>query len=210
MRNDQQLLRQGLPHRSRLTIFLKAARPECVAEHPPQPAPAARPPSACAVHQVWKLDAQEGLRVQDGTLATVCNIRDPFGAAMIASQAFSVQTAKHWRKLTWEQYRQVVRTGACEWQTLPAAVQTDGELALVGTPNDPFPGHFTLWLVGSGVTHLLSRPHTPTDNAHVSARTPHPGWLGRRRRGPDQPDQLAAGPRSRTPAVQPALPVPGQ
>lgn len=167
LHNDQRLQRQRLPHRSRLTVFLKAACPECVAEHPPQPALATRPPSACAVHQVWKLDAQEGLRLQDGTLATVCNIRDPFGAAMIASQAFGVQTAKHWRKLTWEEYRQVVRTGACEWQTLPAAVQTDGELALAGTPNDPFPGHFTLWLVGLGVTHLLSRPHTPTDNAQV-------------------------------------------
>ncbi len=58
---------------------------------------------------------------------------------MIASHAFAVQTARHWRKLHWTEVRQVLREGFTEWQTLPDGVLTDNELALVGSPNDPFP-----------------------------------------------------------------------
>jgi len=76
MRNDQRLQRQRLPHRSRLTVFLKAACPECVANtsHSQRWQLATE---RLRRAQVWKLDAQEGLRLQDGTLATVCNMRDP-------------------------------------------------------------------------------------------------------------------------------------
>ncbi len=167
LRQAQPLHGLALPHRSRLATFFKRHCPECVAKRQPQPAAALPPPKAAAVHQLWKLDAQEGLRLQDGTVATVCTIRDPFGAAMIASRAFAVQTAKHWRKLTWQEYRQVLREGASEWRTLPDMLQSDGELGVAGTPNDPFPGLFTLWLVGLGVAHHLSRPGRPTDQAEV-------------------------------------------
>ena len=166
LQTDEHLRGRRLPKRSRLSAFFKARCTECVAQqHPREAKPP--PPRATAAHEVWKLDAQEGIRLQDHTIATICNIRDPFAAAMIASQAFAVQTPKRWRKLTWQEYRQVVRTAAAMWGTLPDALQTDGELGLAGTSNDPFPGRFTLWLAGLGVEHRLSRPGRPTDNAQV-------------------------------------------
>jgi transposase len=155
-----------VPHRSQLAVFFKVHCPECVSQ--PQPREVKPPPAhATAAHEVWKLDAQEGIRLQDQTIATICNIRDPFAAAMIASCAFAVQTPKRWRKLTWQEYQQVVRAAAALWGTLPDALQTDNELGLAGTANDPFPGRLTLWLAGLGIEHRLSRPGRPTDNAQV-------------------------------------------
>jgi hypothetical protein len=102
------------------------------------------------VHEVWQVDHQEGHRLGDDSVATVCNIRDPYGAVMIASQAFSVKTKLHWRKLTWEEVRQVLRAGFTEWQTLPDSILTDNEMGLGGNPNDPFPRTcYELWL-GNG------------------------------------------------------------
>lgn len=156
----------GLPSRSRLYVFFHQACPDCLSiwtKHKEVP------PSlgATAVHEVWQVDHQEGHRLVDGSIATVCNIRDPYGAAMIASQAFSVKTEKHWRKLTWEEVRQVLRTGFAEWQTLPDSVLTDNEMGLGGNPNDPFPSWLSLYLAGMGIKHNFIRPHRPTDQPQI-------------------------------------------
>jgi hypothetical protein len=116
---------------------------------------------------MWQLDSQEGIRLHDGDIATICNIRDPVGAAMIASQAFSVKTELHWRKLEWIEVRAVLRQAFSEWQTLPDGLQTDNELGLAGGPNDPYPGQLTLWLVGLGIKHRFIRPGCPTDQPHI-------------------------------------------
>jgi len=155
------------PSRSRLAAFFKQTCPECVAQRRSRSARAVAPPPAQMGHEVWQLDVQEGVRLADGCIASICNVRDPVGAAMIASWAVAVQTAQHWRKLTWQEHRQVLRSAFAEWQTLPDAVQTDNELGIAGSAADPFPGRLTLWLVGLGVEHRLSRPHCPTDQAHV-------------------------------------------
>jgi len=155
-----------LPSRSRLQAIFQAHCPECVgnwAHHIKLP----KPPKAQAVHEVWQLDHQEGLPLKDGCKATLCNVRDPVGAAIIASQAFEVSTAKRWRKLTWEQVRQVLRQAFCEWQTMPDCVHTDNEMSLGGNPNDPFPSWLTLWLAGLGIRHAFIRSHRPTDQAEV-------------------------------------------
>lgn len=156
-----------LPGRSRLASFFKERCPECVAKRKPRPEPVPRLPDATGVHEVWQLDSQEKILLATGEIATICNIRDPVGAAMIASRAFSVKTDLHWRKLEWTEVRQVIRQGCTEWQTLPQAVQTDNELGLAGGPNDPFPGPLTLWLVGLGVKHRFIRPGCPTDQPHI-------------------------------------------
>ena len=156
-----------LPGRSRLAAFFKERCPECVATRKSRTPPAQRPPDATAVHEIWQLDSQEGIRLSNGEIATICNIRDPVGAAMIASRAFSVKTKLHWRKLTWTEVRGVLRDAFTEWQTLPDGVQTDNELGLAGGPNDPFPGKLTLWLVGLGITHRLIRPGCPTDQPQI-------------------------------------------
>ena len=107
------------------------------------------------------------MRLQNGEIASICNIRDPVGAAMIASQAFSVKTRRHWRKLSVDEVQSVLRAGFSEWQTLPDGVQTDNELVLTGSPTDPYPSLLTLWLRGLGIKHCFIRPHTPTDQSHV-------------------------------------------
>jgi hypothetical protein len=73
----------------------------------------------------------------DGSIATICIISDPYGAAMIASKAFSMKTGR-WRKITWEEVREVLRMGFTEWQTFLNSVLTDSEMVMGGNPTDPF------------------------------------------------------------------------
>ncbi len=167
MSRDPALSGLTLPQRSRLSEFFKVRCPECVAKHQPRPVASPGPSPATGVHEVWQLDNQEKIELQDGEIAVICSIRDPFGAAMIASQAFAAKTAKHWRKLDWTEIRQVLRAGFSEWHTLPDQVLTDNELVLAGAPGDPFPSKLTLWLRGLGVKHARIRPHRPTDQPHV-------------------------------------------
>jgi hypothetical protein len=166
LRNDPALSGMNLPSRSRLYPYFREHCPDCLnvwTKHKDLP----EPPRATAVHEVWQVDAQEGHRLADGSIATVCNVRDPYGAAMLASQAFAVQTTQRWRKLTWEEVRQVLRSGFTEWQTLPDSVQTDNEMGLGGNPNDPFPSWLSLWLAGLGIKHTFIRSHRPTDQPQI-------------------------------------------
>lgn len=166
MRNDPALSILSLPSRSRLYPYFRQECPDCISvwtQHIKVPVPAL----ATAVHEVWQVDHQEGHYLRDGSIATVCNIRDPYGAVMIASQAFSVKTKLHWRKLTWEEVRQVLRTGFTEWHTLPDSVLTDNEMGLGGNPNDPFPSWLSLYLAGLGIRHNFIRSHRPTDQPQV-------------------------------------------
>jgi hypothetical protein len=119
------------------------------------------------VHEQWQLDSQEGIRLTNQEVATICNIRDPVSGAMIASRVFAVGTNRRWRKLEWTEVREVVRGAFAEWQTLPDTLQTDHELGLAGTPSDLFPGKLTLWLHGLGVSHRFIRPGRPTDQPHI-------------------------------------------
>lgn len=156
-----------LPGHSCLATLFKEQCPECIAarrphRHPPQPAT-----TLLRVHQRWQLDSQEGIRLSNQEVATICNIRDPVGAAMIASRAFSVGTERRWRKLEWTEVQDVLRTGFTEWKTLPDELLTDNELGLAGASNDLFPGKLTLWLAGLGVAHRFIRPGHPTDQPHI-------------------------------------------
>lgn len=164
---DPALQGTRLPGHSRLATFFREQCPECVAarrrhRHPPQPAVTPR-----QVHEQWQLDSQEGIRLSNQEVATICNIRDPLGGAMMASRAFAVGTKRRWRKLEWTEVRDVLRAAFTEWQTLPDEVQTDNELGLAGASNDRFPGKLTLWLVGLGVVHRFIRPGHPTDQPHI-------------------------------------------
>lgn len=164
---QEQLRGLAFPGRSRLAAFFKARCPECVAVYQPRP-PAPTPGrKAQAVHEVWQLDNQEGVALANGEVAIICNIRDPYGAAPIASQAFSGKTRQRWRKLEVAEFREVLRAAFSEWQTLPDSVWTDNELRLIGNPASDFPSLLTLYLVGLGIQHVFIRPATPTDHAQV-------------------------------------------
>jgi hypothetical protein len=158
-----------LPSASRLALFFKEECPECVrSPKSEQLQPnSSRPPRARAVHEVWQFDAQEGIKLADGEIATIGNIRDEWGCAQIASQAFSVKTAKHWRKLRFAEVQQLLRLGFTQWRTLPEALLTDNELGLAGDPTDPYPSLLSLWLAGLGIKHLLIRAGCPEDQAQV-------------------------------------------
>jgi transposase InsO family protein len=125
------------------------------------------PLQATEAHQVWQLDSQERVLLTNGEIATICNIRDPYGAAIIASQAFEVRTERAHRKLKWTEVRQVLRQAFTEWQTLPDCIQTDNELGLAGAPREPYPGRLTLWLIGLGIQHRFIRPGRPTDQPQI-------------------------------------------
>jgi hypothetical protein len=103
----------------------------------------------------------------DDHRASICTVRDPFGAAILASQAFDVSGGERGRRLSWEEVRGVIRSAFARWATLPDALQTDNEVCLGGQPTDPLPSHLTLWLVGLGVAHRFIRPNTPTDQAQI-------------------------------------------
>ena len=166
MGNDPGLSGMKLPSRSRLYAYFRQHCPDCLniwTKHKEVPPPV----RATAVHEVWQLDHQEGHRLADGSIATVCNIRDPYGAAMIASQAFSVKTEQRWRKITWKEVRSVLRIGFMEWQTLPNSVLTDSEMGMGGNPTDPFPSWLSLYLAGLGIKHNFIRSHQPTDQPQI-------------------------------------------
>jgi hypothetical protein len=158
---------RSLPGRSRLAVFFREQCPQCVAARRPRRHPSQSAAAPRQVHEQWQLDSQEGIRLTNQEVATICNIRDPVSGAMIASRAFAVGTKRRWRKLEWTEVREVVRGAFAEWQTLPDALQTDHELGLAGTPSDLFPGKLTLWLHGLGVSHRFIRPGRPTDQPHV-------------------------------------------
>jgi hypothetical protein len=111
------------------------------------------------------MDAKEGILV--GTERVhVQEIRDIFSGLMISSQAFVTTTPTRWRHLSRAEHQQALRQAFSQWG-LPLELQTDNDGEFVNLPDPTFPSRFTLWLVGLGVTHILSRPHRPTDQAQV-------------------------------------------
>jgi hypothetical protein len=99
--------------------------------------------------------------------ASIATIRDPVGAAIVASRAFDVTAGSRGRRLSWQEVRRVLRSAFAQWQTLPDSLPTDNEVCLGGQPSDPLPSLLTLWLVGLRVRYQFSRPNTPTDQVQI-------------------------------------------
>jgi len=81
--SDPSLAGLRLPSRSRLAVLFHTVCPELVAPRRPAPAPPAAPPTA--VHECWQLDCQEAIPLAGGHRASISTIRDPVGAAILAS-----------------------------------------------------------------------------------------------------------------------------
>jgi transposase InsO family protein len=167
LQHDPTLTGLPLPSRSRLALLFKSECPELVAPRRARTSPPPAPPAPSAVHECWQLDFQEAIVLADDHRASICTLRDPFGAAILASQAFDVTGGQRGRRLSWQEVRGVIRSAFARWATLPDALQTDNEVCLGGQPTDPLPSHLTLWLVGLGVAHRFIRPNTPTDQAQI-------------------------------------------
>jgi transposase InsO family protein len=164
---DPTLTGLPLPSRSRLALLFKTECPELVTSRRTRIRSPSAPPVPTAVHECWQLDVQEAIALADDHRASICTLRDPVGAAILASQAFDVTGGERGRRLNWEEVRGVIRTAFARWATLPDALQTDNEVCLGGQPTDPLPSQLTLWLVGLGVAHRFIRPNTPTDQAQI-------------------------------------------
>jgi hypothetical protein len=161
--SEPDLVGYALPKRSSLAEFFHQVCPELLQARHRQPVP---PPRAQRVHELWQLDGKEHLVLQDGTIATVLDVREPVACVFLGSFAHAVQTAQHWRKLTLRETQSDLRAVFTEFG-LPAGLQTDRE-NLYGRPaREAFPTYFTLWLVGLGIRHQFGRPHQPTDQSQV-------------------------------------------
>lgn len=153
-----------LPSSSRLSVLFKQRCPDAVQPREQRQ----QPPSETKVnfvHQRWQMDAKEGILV--GTeRVNVQEIRDIYSGLMIASQAFVTTTPKRWRRLHRDEHQQVLRQAFSQWG-LPLELQTDNDGEFINLTDHSFPSLFTLWLVGLGINHILSRPHRPTDQPQV-------------------------------------------
>lgn len=165
MERMQEMRAEELPSPASLSLVFKQYCPEAVQPRKRRQLPPPDP-KVHRVHQRWQMDAKEGIEL-GAQRANVQEIRDIYSGLMVASQAFvSLPSGKGWQHLGYEDHRQVLRQAFCEWG-LPLEVQTDNDHQF-NNPNDVgFPTLFTLWLVGLGVRHVLSRPHRPTDQPHI-------------------------------------------
>lgn len=161
-----ELVREDLPSDARLSALFKARCPEAVQPRSPRTYPEETFGGADWPHQRWQMDGKEAIRLQDGNYVTVLEIRDPYSALILVSRAFITTTEKGWRKLTLAEVQETLRLAFARWGK-PLQIQTDRETVYVGSPEANFPSCFTLWLVGMGITHLLSRSHRPTDQPHI-------------------------------------------
>jgi hypothetical protein len=171
---DESLRQLQLPKRSQLAAYWRMVCPELLAKRQvPPPAP----PRARQTHDLWQLDSKECIRLQDGTISTVLDVREPVACIWLGLFAHTTQTKKGWRKLTLAETQSDLRQVFTRYG-LPRGIQTDRE-HLYGQPAaEAFPTTFTLWLVGLGIEHHFSRSSRPTDQAQVERghRTWH-DWI---------------------------------
>lgn len=163
LRTDPILERLVLPKPRALAYYFRQACPELLQRRRPRPA---APPAARHVHQLWQVDGKESVRLTDGTIATVFEVREPVACVCLGAIAHAVQTAEAWRKLTLRETQADLRQVFTAFG-LPAGIQTDREKVYGRPPTEAFPTLFTLWLVGLGVDHHFTRPGQATDQAHV-------------------------------------------
>jgi transposase InsO family protein len=127
-----------------------------------------RPKQPTRVHECWQIDFKVAIALADGTLVDLHTVRDPFGEVCIAAVLYQTEKVTvRTGRVPMEQVRSTLRTAFAHWQTVPEAVQTDGESCLSPSREDSFPSTFTLWLKGLDIEHRLIRPGKPTDNAEV-------------------------------------------
>jgi transposase InsO family protein len=168
LRRHPELMGQRLPSTSRLSALFKRHCPEAVQSHLPRKGSATPIVKPAVAHQRWQIDTKEKVRLDDGELASILEIRDPFSAVMIAAQAFlTTSTPNTCRKLVLDEIRATLRCAFSTWGK-PVQIQTDHEDVYAGAPQSDFPMPFSLWLVGLGIEHVLSRRNRPTDQPHIA------------------------------------------
>lgn len=166
LREDASLMGMKLPSRSSLTAYFREVCPEAVRQRCRQPKHESPMTPTSHPHELWQLDMKEAIKLENEEIATLLTVRDVHSGAFIGLCVFSVATDTSWRKLTYSEFRDSLRTLFTRWG-MPEKIQTDNELRLAGGNKREKPGLLTLWLTGLGIKHQFSRPGCPTDQAHV-------------------------------------------
>jgi transposase InsO family protein len=164
LQTSLKLGQEKLPSSARLAVLFRERCPEAIQKHERRMLP---PPAVKVshVHQRWQMDAKEGLCVGSERV-NLQEIVDVYSGLRITSQALVSSLPTGWRHLTHAEHQQVLRLAFCQWGR-PEEVQTDHDPVFVNPQDPTFPSLFTLWLVGLEITHVLSRPHRPTDQAQI-------------------------------------------
>jgi transposase-like protein len=155
-----------LPSDTRLWALFREKCPEAIQPRRRRHYPEKAPLKANRPHECWEIDEKEAVRVGESEWANILNVCDPFTAVLIACRAFETTTEKAWRKLTRQEVQDTLR-GAFQRWGLPDRIQTDHGKKYVGNSQASFPSLMTLWFVGLGIEHTLSRSYRPTDQPHV-------------------------------------------
>jgi transposase-like protein len=166
LRERQLLIDTKMPSDARLSALFKAECPHVVQPREKRTYAEKVPTGITRPHQRWQIDTKENVPLGEKDVASILEVRDPRGALMIASQAFMTTTEKRWRKLSLAETQNTLRQAFEQWG-LPLEIQTDREVVYVGSSDRNFPSPFTLWLIGLGIRHVVSRSYHPTDQAHV-------------------------------------------
>ena len=160
------LSQKQLPSRAQLAVFLKANCPEAVRDYRRRQYPEQALPKAQRVHQRWQIDAKENVPLAEAEVATVLDMCDPVSGIFISSQATLTTRPTRWRKLSLAEIQSQLRQAFEQWG-LPEEIQTDREVVYTGSSERDFPSPFSLWLIGLGLKHVLSRSARPTDQGAV-------------------------------------------
>ncbi len=132
------------------------------------PAKVRAPEPAQRLFQRWQFDFKLGITLADGTQVNLHTLYDPVGAVCIAAIVTAAgQVGRRPARVKLREAQATLRAGFARWHTLPEEVQTDSEPVYIGSTDRGFPGPLTLWLVGLGIKHIVSRAGKPTDNAYV-------------------------------------------
>lgn len=128
---------------------------------PAAPARPVNPDRACEPHQVWQMDAVEGLKLLDGSFASWLRISDEFTGAILATYLFAVQ---RWSVVPVARTQQSLQEAFSQWGR-PGVVRVDNGIPW-GRPGG-LPSAVSLWLAGLGVRMWWNEARRPEQNGVV-------------------------------------------
>jgi transposase InsO family protein len=117
-------------------------------------------------HHLWQMDLKEKCRIAGlPHQVTVANVRDIYSSVTVGAEVFQLQRTN--ATLSGRDMQAACRACFTGWG-LPDILRTDQGSCFVGNmPQTGFPSHFTLWLVGLGLTHETITKGRVTQNGCV-------------------------------------------
>jgi hypothetical protein len=114
-------------------------------------------------HEVWQMDAVEGLKLKDGSGACWLRISDEYTGAILATFVFPEY---RWAKVPALATQEALRQALSQWGR-PQVVRVDNGIPW-GRPGG-LPSALSLWLAGLAVRMHWNDPYTPQQNGVVES-----------------------------------------